>query len=146
MSILSDDHETFLDQVNEDVRDQADILVHKELRQPENLERWILALKQMKRGTESQLVANKAARHERRLTSDTDNYLTWLAKQNRWRADVLRVKSGIENKLGEANMLRDSALNKLCEAIVRHRENILSAPDDFDTSVYDEELWAALRD
>lgn len=146
MAILSDDQQEFFSQVDHDIRDTASPQIHDALRHPKNLERWILALKKMKRDTESQLTADKATRSEARAkfleTGDRDGWLKFLSKRDRWRADAIRFKNGAETKLDEATVLRYSTVNTLLDAIEKHRDSISS----HDAMPEDETLWTVLDD
>lgn len=148
--ILSEEQDKYLEQVNDDIRGKASLKVHEALRQPPNLERWMLALKGMKRDTESQLAADKADRAEKRLVflqkGDTPGWLAYVAKRERRRADIIRVKNGTENKLDEATGLERTFAHHLYAAIHKHRNDVLCALNDDDSSLCDEELWSVLDD
>lgn len=158
MSVLSDVQSEFLEQINDDVRDYglgpnekrrpSDQKVYDALRSPENLERWILALKKMKRDSESQLVAKRAERAEARvkylMADNKEGYLKYIAENERWRANNIRFKNGVESKLDEAMTIRDSEIEWLRDAIVSHKDSIEASDLEDDTSSFDEELWSCV--
>lgn len=140
---LATNPQEFNAQVNSDIRDQASPDVHEALRQPENLDRWILTLTQLKRTTESQLASHKATVAEARCNiTDQGEWFAFMAEQERWRSNAIRFKNGTENKLDEAKYLRDSWLNALIDAINEHHDSMTE--DDMDTTTADEKLWAVL--
>ncbi len=150
---LATNPQEFNAQVNSDIRDQATAEVHDALRRPENLDRWILTLIQLKRSTESQLASLKAAVSEER-TKDIyhDNREKWLAykaKMDRRRSDVIRVKNGTENKLDEAKALRDQTMKrflKMRDAIEAHRDAVDNEKtSDAQIGAEDERLWSVLN-
>lgn len=106
-AFLSDDQDVFNEQVAQDVRGFAHKDIHEALRQPNNLEAWIIALKVRKRSIESQLAAYKASVSELRVKFDGDvlGFLKERALLDRWRSDAIRFKNGVEDTLDEANAL-----------------------------------------
>jgi hypothetical protein len=142
VSILTANEQDFLDAVNDDVRDTAAHDVHDDLRSPEGLDRWIVALSKMKRDAESQLANDKAERTEKRLVTNKDEWMEFVAKRDRWRANVIRFKSGVENKLAEATYLRSERTSPWT-AIAEHREIVLRGTDE-EAANADELLWELL--
>lgn len=133
--------------VNEDLRDGTTPDLHAALRNADNIERWIVSLKRMKRSMEYQLVSNKATKASKRTTKMSDeDWLLFVAEKERWRANTIRVKTSVENRLDEATALKKTKLNELVEAIWRHKRHILFAEEDADTTAYDEELWSVVDD
>jgi len=141
---LADDNTEYLAQVNDDIREVAPEAIHVALREPANLERWILALKDMKRSTESQLAAKKAEAAENRAAyaNNKTNWLAYASKAERARSDIIRFKCGVESKLDEATMLRDSEINTLLAAIEQHQHD-MNVPGA-DAFAVDSALYAVL--
>ena len=149
MAVLAENQQDFLAQVNDDIRDCSETAVRAALRSPDNIERWMLTLKKMKRDTESQLTADRAERSEERVKHlEVGNQLGWLrylAKRDRWRADAIRFKNGVENKLDEAVMLHDNYLTLLYEGIKEHQTNVEADDGTVNCSLFDERLWRLIN-
>lgn len=147
MGVLSQNDKTFSYQVDEDIRDCASPAVKSALRQPENLDRWIAALKTVKRNIESQLASEKADRSEQKVKYlENDDYMGWLVYvqgMNRRRANMIRVKNGAENRLQEAQSLKHDNLNKLIDAIREHQKTVLH--DEDNSGEADEQLWSLIE-
>lgn len=159
MNPLGDTTEEFLTAVNADTRGQASWYaspadedaylteVSSALRSPEHLERWAAALKKMKRDVESQLVSQNADIAEFRAQQPTmDEYREYHRNISRKRADMIRFKSGVENKLDEAMMLlRQVDVDEpfYLTAIEKHRSTVLYGTDK-EAAVADENLWQVL--
>lgn len=141
---LSDEEFDLL--VNEDVRDAADDDVVRALRSPENVDRWATSLKRAKRNMEYQLTSHEAEKAERKArlneTGTRQQWLDYVAEKARWRANVIRVKKAVENKLDEATALQHQQTTDLYDAIVKHREE-LTATDEW--SEADERLWGCIE-
>ena len=138
--------------VNDDLRDKADEDLSLELRQPENLDRWLDSLLRLKRSTESQLAARKAARAETyrdyargRFTDDEWN--NWVAEYENWRAGVIRVKNSTEDRISEVKRLRRAMFPQAAsEEVVRLRNAILAHQDSDLDEEADKRLWSAVDD
>lgn len=142
---LSTEKQAFMSQVNGDIRGTVSDVVSSALREPDNLDRWILALLEIKRNTESQLSTFKGEIKKLQSQNLSEEQITVeLEKKYRWRADVIRVKNGAENRLDEAKFLKKNEISRLKKAIIKHKESMLYAGDDEDTCQFDDELWSVL--
>lgn len=140
---LATNPQEFNAQVNSDIRDQSTPDVHDALRRPENLDRWILTLTQLKRTTESQLASYRATMAEARTTiTDRDEWLVYKAEQERWRSNAIRFKNGTENKLDEAKYLYNESLAGLVAAIEEHKH--LMTLDGDEPTEADLALWSVI--
>ena len=95
--VLGAPQERFLQYVNSDVRDQSGDEIYAALRSPEGLDRWINALRKMSRDTDSQLESDRADRSEALVSLSEAEHKEFLANKDRWRANAIRFKTGVEN-------------------------------------------------
>ena len=139
----------FKETVNSDIRETISKTEAEQLRQPENLETWIIVLKSMKRSVDLQLSANKHERLERyaEIGSDETEWLKYRIENEKWRYNAIRFRDGVENRLAEANFLygqQDSNIRyiqTLETAIRTHRKAVLEDTADDST---DDTLWEVL--
>lgn len=175
---LSD--EEFRQVVDDDLRGKADAKISPQLRKPENVDRWYSVLLAMTKSVEGQLAArrsdwdglrthlgseialktgtNEEAILRAQLQSERERYL-------KWRAGIIRFKTGLDEWLAEARHLRDrtrgdmiervtkderaflsSRVRTLEEAIRRHRDHLLA--EDLDDEAHekaDEALWSLVQ-
>lgn len=148
-------NDDFRNLVAEDVRGRVDIKTSKLLRTPLYLQKWHDCLLTIKRNVEHQLASDKAERYSKRLEftrKGNEGKIAWLqyvAERERWRANNIFFKNGVENKLAEAkNLLNDtdSARERISElqgAIRAHKHTVETGNDD---AAYDadEILWGIL--
>lgn len=177
MTTISD--ETFDAYVNDDVRGyiiNPEDPEHKErlpvpeevtqlLRSPEHVVRWHNALLGHKSSVEAQLSNGKAERANmaalcwRKGAAGKQEWLDYVAKQEKWRAGALRFRNGVDVKLTEAKQLmrsldvnvvveeiaaeRNEAIRRVVEletAILTH-QSAVDAADEDDAITADEDLW-----
>lgn len=167
--------EEFADLVDQEVRGRASGALSQGLRAPEVADRWYQQLVTMKKSAESQLAAKAAEDKQQRITlllaaEDTASPeqardLRRRADEARaqflkWRAGVLRFRSGVEERVAEASWCRRMStslipaalidernqllqqVSTLTEAIVTHRQSI---GDLEDVDEADDVLWATIR-
>lgn len=118
--------------VDTDIRQQASQQVHDDLRE-KTPRRWRSTLIRMKKDIEWQITNNQAARAERRATcQDRDEWLDYLAEQDRWRANTLRVLKGIELCLAEPVDKHDSHVIEcaVVKSAVNEAIDLLSIGED----------------
>lgn len=158
---LSD--EEFREIVDNSLRKQGDPETAASLREPANVERWYSTLLKMSKSVEGQLAARTADWKRSNLSGAEDlaerreNYL-------KWRAQIIRFKTGLDEALTEAKYLRDKnrtsqygtfitderlallqRVQKLETTIRQHKEQIFHGDDD-DHDKADESLWAIVED
>lgn len=135
--------------VNLDIRDEANTAQRAllELHRSE----WRAILLAMKRDSEFQLASSRAESAEKRLTLSEQEYDEYEANRLRWKANNLRFKNGIENKLAMLNDISMETFSRLKHevhtlrnAIEIHKDNVLNGDED-DTERYDAELWSVLK-
>lgn len=133
--------------VNLDIRDEATSAQKAVLEQ--NRVEWRNILLTMKRDSEFQLASSRAESAEKRIELSDEAFEAYEATRLRWKANNLRFKNGIENKLAQLNDISHETFVKqrheihhLRQAILTHRESVLDNPDDSER--YDDELWSIL--
>lgn len=156
----------FNEYVNADVRGTAPEEISEALRQPEVVERWHNCLLSHKSNVEAQLVHGKAEKAQkfadcvRKGPAGKQEWLDYLAEQQKWRSGAIRFKNGAEVKLVEAKQYlsryaseapttqllleRNAALQRVLaleKGIINHQEAVTNAPDDDNTDEADENLW-----
>ena len=124
---------------NLDIRDSATEEQKAFLRS--NILEWREILLQMKRDSDFQLASSKAEAAEKRLELDDEKFEEYEARRLRWKANNVRFKNGIENRLSEIRQILTTDYRK---AIIEHRENVLNSSDDW-TERFDEELWNTVK-
>lgn len=151
------DNDTFRNLVGEDVRGKIDVKTSKLLRTPMFLHRWHDTLLQIKRNVEFQLASDKAERYSKRLEylnrgeKGKQEFLKYQADKERWRANNIFFKNGVENKLAEAKRLLTDAdqlkirISELQQAIRSHR-HIVEHGTEAEAYDADENLWKVLND
>lgn len=164
--LLEVSDEEFNDYVNADIRGTADAQVSAGLRQSDVLDRWYNCLLANKNNVDAQLANNRAERAEkfaectRKGSAGKQEWIDYVASQERWKSGAIRFKNGTEVKLVEAKSIlrktlaetgtpvlireRNDAVqtaNRLREAITRHRDTV-----EDDEVEADEALWANLED
>lgn len=125
--------------VNADIREDASKADQEWLYQPENLDRWIAELTKIKMNVEKQLAGARYDVAKARATMDEEELRQWYVDHEKWRAGVIRFKTGVDKKLVEVKNLRSSEVERYRLAIQRHCDTI---GDDAGTA--DEELWSVL--
>lgn len=124
---------------NLDIRDDATEDQKRILR--ENLNEWREILLQMKRDSDFQLASSKAESAEKRIVLDEYQFEEYEARRLRWKANNVRFKNGIENRLSEIRQLN---LTDYKKAIINHRDKVLGSGDEW-TEQFDEELWDTIK-
>lgn len=175
-SLSALDDEAFRKLVDQDLRGRSPEDVRQALRSPENVDRWFSALLAMTKSVEGQLAAKKTDWSTTRNRFQVDISLASTRIQsdrlkvqlqeereryNKWRAGILRFKTGLDEFLADARRLRDASkdssydrvmederlrltkrIRLLEEGIRSHRDTILSDElSDDDHEEADEELW-----
>lgn len=126
--------------VNADIREDASRDDKAWLRQPENLDRWIAELTKIKMNVEKQLAGARYDRARARATMDDDELREWQADHEKWRAGVIRFKTGVDKKLVEVKNQRVNTIERYRLAIERHCDTIGTEGGEAD-----EELWSILE-
>jgi len=161
VEVLSATEEEFTAYVNNDLRERCGTscgsktssckcdrwsAIHEALRSPQCIDRLLATLKKIKRNIEAQFANDKAERSTKKLeVTNKQQWLKYVAERDRWKADSLRVKNSIDNAIDEVKLLIREQNTNYREAILRHKEAVLSCPDDSDTSVWDDELWSLVE-
>lgn len=131
--------EEFAGVVDQEVRGRAPRDLAQALRSPEVADRWYQQLVTMKKSAEAQLAAKSADDKEQRIT------LTLVAREFpekskemlrradevraqylKWRAGVLRFRSGVEERLAEASWRRRMSTSLIPSALIDERNQLLS--------------------
>ena len=96
----------------------------------------------MKRAAEVASTSDRADRAEKRLTiTDREEWLEYVAYRNRWSAKNAWFLAGVEDKIAEAQSLRNDETNCVFrKAIMTHQVEM-----GYDPSEADEELWKVLN-
>ena len=131
------DIDRFKNLINADIRGTASTEEQQTLH--DDLDLWRSCLLEMKRNSEFQLASSRAESHEKRLELDEDAWQEYEADRLRWKANTIRFKNGVENKLEYIKRLERE---DLAYAIAEHRENVLAAGPEDDTVEFDERLWS----
>lgn len=133
--------------VNLDIRDEASPAQKAILEQHRS--EWRAILLAMKRDSEFQLASSRAESAEKRLTLSDKEFEQYEATRLRWKANNLRFKNGIENKLSALSDISaetfarlNHEVHSLRDAIKTHRDSVLS--DESNSERYDDELWSIL--
>lgn len=136
MSLLDLSKEKFIELVDRDIREQTSQADHDELRSPPVRPLWVSTLIRSKKDIEWQLSNEQAARAEERVNwmqrGGTDlEWLEYVATQERWRANTLRVLKGIEKCLAEVPALDNGTPDVLESAeMIRDALEYLFQSDD----------------
>lgn len=149
-------NDDFRNLVGEDVRGNVDVRTSKLLRTPVFLRRWHDVLCQIKRNVEFQLASDKAERYSKRLkflqegAAGKQKYLSYLAERERWRANNIFFKNGVENKIAEAKRLlaNEEVLKQRVgelQAAIRSHRHIVEHGSDTEAFEADELLWKVLE-
>lgn len=135
--------------VNLDIRDEANSTQKAILEQYRK--EWRAILLAMKRDSEFQLASSRAESAEKRLTLSDREYEEYEATRLRWKANNMRFKNGIENKLAMLSDISTATFHRLKHdveilrnAIAEHKDNVLNG-DENETDRYDNELWSVLN-
>lgn len=145
--IIDAPDEIFANHVAADARGKATAPISKALRSRECVERWYRQLTHMKRAAEVAIVSDRAERAERKvdMINDPDgreNWLRYIAERERWAAKNAWFMAGVEDKIAEAQRIRQRPIKRVAElerAIRRHQQEMQD-----DCSPVDEELWEVL--
>lgn len=148
-------NDDFRNLVGEDVRGNVDPKTSKLLRTPVFQRRWHDTLCQIKRNVEFQLASDKAERYSKRLKfmkegpEGKQKYLAYQAERERWRANNIFFKNGVENKIAEAKrLLTDHDALKIrvgeLSAAIRAHRHIVEHGSEQEAFDADESLWAVL--
>lgn len=105
---------------------------------------WLTQLKTMKRKAEVAVISDRADRSAMRskLLSDPDGKKKWLsyvAERDKWASKNAWFLMGVETSLAEARDIRRDRVERLEDAIDKHRSALSSDPNE-----HDEELWRVL--
>lgn len=173
--------EVFRQLVDDDLRGRNDPVIRAALRSSENVDRWFSVLLSISKSVEGQLAARKADWETKRtrlltdiqLLEGTDDRVATnelkvqlqeeREKYTRWRAGIIRFKTGLDVWLAEARHLRDASrdgmyqrvtederiklatrVHALEDGIRHHRDIILSDVSDDDHEDADEDLWGLI--
>jgi hypothetical protein len=144
--------------VNQDVRGQLDSALSSQLRLPQNVYRWYNMLNSLKKNVEAQFIANRAELIEFRATRAADSTEVMLRKAEfeRWKANASRFKTGVENKMAEAKLLKNTLssqdmVGKLAQdlrsaktEIEKYRTAIYNHQSADDVDAADDDLYSVL--
>lgn len=134
------DNKEYADKVARDVRHMTSDAERAFLRSPENVEEWYRKLTHMKRAAEVAITSDRAERAEKRLKiHNREEWLNFMAERERWFAKNAWFLAGVEDKIAEAQSLRNGKDDRFEKAIQRHRLEM-----GYDPSEADEELWKVL--
>lgn len=173
LASLSD--EAFRKIVDDDLRNKSSADMSQALRDPVNVDRWYSVLLAMSKSVEGQLAARKSdwdgtrsrldSAIEDAITEDLAKSFKEQKREERekwlkWRGNIIRFKTGLDEVLAEARHVRDRHLGKVVEravtedkkrlerrveileaAIRLHHDRTLRAENDTEQEVADEELW-----
>lgn len=131
------------------------------LRDPQIIERWHLALIQMKKSVESQLSSRRSDQVKYIHTLSRQQYERKLADYHKWRAGAVRFKSGVEDRLLEIRSARHHSFpdaqvieeqrnwaltmnHQLVTGILEHKNTVLKEYAD-DVSEADVQLWGLVK-
>jgi hypothetical protein len=129
--------------VNDDIRDDVSKQDAAWLRSDDVISRWINELTCIKMSVERQLSLHKSERAKNRATIDnSEEYVQYLAEAEKWRAGVIRFKTGVDLRLMEAKFLYRNGNNKYRAAIVEHQRTIEN--DAEFSEIADMTLWSVL--
>lgn len=141
MNLLEIHDDDFARIVDQDIREQTSQTVHDGLRSATVRPRWMSTLNRMKKDIEWQVSNDRAAREEYRVAclygSDhpdsegiplgVEGWHVYISKQERWRANTLRVLKGIEKCIAEIPFLE--SLDKTTTDMVEFKSSIEWALD-----------------
>lgn len=125
--------------VNAEIREDANREDVEWLRRSENLDRWLKELVQIKMNVEKQLANARYDRANAFATLSQEELTQWNVDHEKWRAGVIRFKTGVDKKLVEVKYRQESMVSDLLLAISRHCAIIGDEGGEAD-----EELWATI--